>query len=311
MVADRISRENVRHVHAHFATAAAEVATMAAQLAGVSCSVTAHAKDIHHRDNAPHVARRLATADTVVTVSEANVEHLRAVLPGRRVRLIHNGVPLAPPVDPGASTTLLCVARLVPKKGVDVLLRATARVVRRFPDLRVTVIGTGPLLAELVDLRHQLGLDATVEFAGAATSSEVKRAMDGARAVVLACRVDESGDRDGMPTVLVEALARAVPVISTDVPGIGELVRDQLTGLLAPADDDAALAQAISELLASPELARRLGHAGRELVGSDFGPADATRRLLEVFAGAGRPLVGAAGLQSAGEPGVLAGVGGR
>jgi glycosyltransferase involved in cell wall biosynthesis len=173
------------------------------------------------------------------------------------------------------------------------------------------VIGTGPLLAELVDLRHELGLDDIVEFAGAATSSEVERAMDGARAVVLACRVDESGDRDGMPTVLVEALARAVPVISTDVPGIDELVRDQLTGLLTPADDDAALAQAMSELLASPDLARRLGRAGRELVGSDFDPADATRRLLEVFGGVGSPVVDAAGLQSAGEPGVLAGVGGR
>jgi glycosyltransferase involved in cell wall biosynthesis len=311
MVADRIRRENVRHVHAHFATAAAEVATMAAQLAGVSCSVTAHAKDIHHQDNAPHVARRLATADTVVTVSEANARHLRGVLPGRRVRLIHNGVALALPVDPGESTTLLCVARLVPKKGVDVLLRASARVAPRFPELRVTVIGTGPLLAELVDLRHELRLDDIVEFAGAATSSEVERAMDGARAVVLACRVDESGDRDGMPTVLVEALARAVPVISTDVPGIDELVRDQLTGLLAPADDDAALAQAMSELLASPDLARRLGCAGRELVGSDFDPADATRRLLEVFGGVGSPVVDAAGLQSAGEPGVLAGVGGR
>ena len=294
MVADRVRREDVRHVHAHFATAAAEVATMAAQLAGVTCSVTAHAKDIHHQDNAPHVGRRLAPADTVVTVSEANARHLRAVLPGRRVRLIHNGVSLAQPVDPGASSTLLCVARLVPKKGIDVLLRATALVVRDHPELRVTVIGTGPLLAELLELRSELGLDDTVEFAGAATSSDVQRAMDAARAVVLACRVDESGDRDGMPTVLVEALARAVPVISTDVPGIGELVRDHITGLLVPADDDAALAQAIGELLASPELARRLGRAGRDLVGSDFSPAEATRRLLEVFAGSGT-VVGASG----------------
>jgi len=288
MVADRIRRENVRHVHAHFATAAAEVATMAAELAGVTCSVTAHAKDIHHQDNAPHVASRLATADCVVTVSEANVEHLQTVLTGPRrprVRLIHNGVPLAPPVDPGASTTLLCVARLVPKKGVDVLLRASARVVRDYPDLRLRVIGTGPLLAELLELRRELGLDDTVEFTGAATSSEVKRAMNAARAVVLACRVDETGDRDGMPTVLVEALARAVPVISTDVPGVPELVREHRTGLLVPADDDAALADAMSELLASPELARRLGRAGRDLVGSDFSPADATDRLLQVFAG--------------------------
>jgi glycosyltransferase involved in cell wall biosynthesis len=312
MVADRVRREHVRHVHAHFATAAAEVATMAARLAGVGCSVTAHAKDIHHQDNASHVGRRLAPAGAVVTVSQANVDHLRAVLAGPRrprLELIHNGVPLAPPVDPGDFTTLLCVARLVPKKGVDVLLRATALVVREHPGLRVTVIGTGPLLADLLALRGDLGLDDTVEFAGAATSSEVQRAMNAARAVLLACRVDESGDRDGMPTVLVEALARAVPVISTDVPGISELVRDHVTGLLVPPDDDVALAHAMSELLASPELARRLGHAGRALVGAEFSPADATRRLLDVFAGsetAARP----SDVAAAPAPDVLAAVGG-
>ncbi len=294
MVADRVQRESARHIHAHFATAAAEVATMAAQLAGVTCSVTAHAKDIHHQDNAPHVAARLAAADTVVTVSEANVRHLRAVLSGPRqsaeagsprVRLIHNGIRVRPPVDPGAASTLLCVARLVPKKGVDVLLRATARLVDQYPDLRVTVIGTGPLLADLLALRAELGLDDTVDFVGAATSSQVNRAMIAARAMVLACRIDEFGDRDGMPTVLVEALARAVPVISTDVPGVPELVRDHLTGLLVPADDDAALADAMSQLLADPELARDLGRAGRDLVGSEFTPGEATRRLLDVFAG--------------------------
>ena len=130
MVADRIRREDVRHVHAHFATAAAEVATMAARLAGVSCSVTAHAKDIHHQDNAPHVGETAGPGGHGCHRVRGQRRHLRAVLPGRRVRLIHNGVPLAPPVDPGESRTLLCVARLVPKKGIDVLLRATARVVR-------------------------------------------------------------------------------------------------------------------------------------------------------------------------------------
>ncbi len=303
MVADRVHREDARHIHAHFATAAAEVATVAAQLAGVSCSVTAHAKDIHHRDNAPHVAKRLAAADTVVTVSEANVRHLAGVLPdqrpsnaagSRRVRLIHNGIRVRPAVDPGAAGTLLCVARLVPKKGVDVLLKATALLVRRYPELRVTVIGTGPLLADLLVLRSELGLDDTVDFVGAATSSQVNRAMIAARAVVLACRIDEFGDRDGMPTVLVEALARAVPVISTDVPGVPELVRDHVTGLLVPADDDAALAAAMGEVLDSPELARRLGRAGRDLVGSDFTPEQATRQLLEVFAGSEKRWAGTA-----------------
>ncbi len=288
LVADRIRRDDARHVHAHFATAAAEVATVAAGLAGVSCSVTAHAKDIHHLDNASRLAGRLAGADAVVTVSAANVEHLQAVLPPRmhsRIQLIHNGVRLAPAADPGRSMTVLCVARLVPKKGVDVLLRATARLVPRYPGLRVVIIGTGPLLDDLLELRRELGLEDTVEFFGAATSSQVSQAMDEARVVALPCRIDEFGDRDGMPTVLVEALARAVPVISTDVPGVPELVRDRVTGLLVAADDDVAFAAALVELLSDARLARRLGRAGRELVESEFTPEEATDRLKAVFNG--------------------------
>lgn len=287
MVADRVHRHGARHVHAHFATAAAEVATMAARLGGVTCSVTAHAKDIHHHDYAPGLAQRLAGADTVVTVSAANVEHLSGVLreSGARVELIHNGVPLAPIADPGASMTVLCVARLVPKKGVDVLLRAAARLAADQLDLNVVVIGTGPLLDALLAMRHELGLDKIVEFAGAATSSQVTAAMNRARVVALACRIDESGDRDGMPTVLVEALSRGVPVVSTDVPGISELVRDRVTGRLVPPDDEAAFAAALQEMLTNPELARRLGRAGRDLVGADFTPGAATRQLLDVFGG--------------------------
>jgi glycosyltransferase involved in cell wall biosynthesis len=180
---------------------------------------------------------------------------------------------------------VLCVARLVPKKGVDMLLRATARLAANHPALRVAVIGTGPLLDDLLALRRELGLDEIVEFAGAATSSQVTTAMNRASVVALACRIDESGDRDGMPTVLVEALSRAVPVVSTDVPGISELVRDGVTGRLVPPDDDAAFAAALHEMLTNPELARRLGRAGRDLVGAEFTPAAATRQLLDVFGG--------------------------
>lgn len=286
MVADRIRHDQARHVHAHFATAAAEVATMAAHLAGVSCSVTAHAKDIHHQDNAAQLARRLDGSAAVITVSAANVEHLQTVLPAMssRIHLIRNGVRLERAADAAQATTVLCVARLVPKKGVDVLLRATARLVPTHPTLRVDVIGTGPLLDELLSLRRELDLEGTVRFLGPATSEEVGQAMADARVVTLACRIDEFGDRDGMPTVLIEALARAVPVVSTDVPGVAELVRDRVTGLLVPPDDDAALARALHELLTDPELARRLGRAGRELVACEYTPAAATSRLVEVFA---------------------------
>ena len=289
IVADRVRREGVTHVHAHFATASSEVAVVAAALAGVTCSVTAHAKDIYHHDNAPHLVRRLSGVDTVVTVSSHNVAHLESVVRegGIRasVRHVANGVGLGPVVDPAASTSLLCVARLVPKKGLDLLVRATALLTPSHPDLVVDVIGDGPLRAELISLADSLGVADRVRFHGAAAADGVQAALARCRAFVLPCRIDADGDRDGMPTVLVEALARAVPVVSTDVVGIGELVVDERTGLLVPPDDVSALAHALDRLLVDPALATRLGRAGRRLVAERYGPADATAALLDVFAG--------------------------
>lgn len=287
IVADRVRRAGVVHVHAHFATASCEVATVAAALADVPCSVTAHAKDIYHHDNAPLLARRLAGVDTVVTVSTHNEAHLEAVLRGSGsravVRHVPNGVALGPVADPAASTSLVCVARLVPKKGVDLLVRATAALVERHPDLVVDVIGDGPLRAELTALAESLGVAGHVRFHGATTGTGVERALAGARALVLPCRIDDDGDRDGLPTVLVEALARAVPVVSTDVVGIGELVVPRVTGLLVPPEDVAALADAVDELLRDRDLAVRLGRAGRARVGERYRPEDSTEALLDVF----------------------------
>jgi glycosyltransferase involved in cell wall biosynthesis len=288
IVAQRVRREGVTHVHAHFATASCEVAVVAAALAGVSCSVTAHAKDIYHHENAPHLARRLAGVDTVVTVSGHNVAHLEAVARegGIRaaVRHVPNGVGLGAPADPAASASLLCVARLVPKKGVDLLVQAAATLVERRPDLVVDVIGDGPLRPELTARAESLGLAGRVRFHGAATAAEVQTALETCRAFVLPCRIDADGDRDGMPTVLVEALARAVPVVSTDVVGIGELVVDGETGLLVPPDDVAALAAALEKLLDDGALATRLGRAGRRLVEQRYCPADSTLALVDTFA---------------------------
>lgn len=289
-VAARIRGEGAGHVHAHFATSACEVATMAARLAGVTCSVTAHAKDIYHRDNAPNVARRLAGARTVVTVSGHNVAHLAGVLsaPGRcpDVRHIPNGVPVGAATDPAASNTVLCVARLVPKKGVDLLVAAAALLRAKHPQLRVDIIGDGPLRAELAAQIDRLGLGSQVRLLGSATSSDVTRAMTRARAVVLPCRIDANGDRDGMPTVLVEALACGVPVVSTHLVGIGEVVIDGETGLLVGPEDAAELAWALDRLLTDPGLAAHLGDAGRRLVDERFRPADSTSALIDVFTGA-------------------------
>ena len=286
LVADRIRREGVEHVHAHFATAAAEVARDAGYLARRPVTVTAHAKDIFDVDNAPRLRERLDGVDAVVTVSHCNVAHLRSVLPAvTTVHHVPNGVPVAEAAtDSRTSNVVLCVSRLVPKKGIDVLIDAFVPLARTHPDLVLEIAGSGPLLDALEARVHALGLGARVRLLGRLTSDDVARAYQRCAMVVLPCRVDERGDRDGMPTVLVEALARGVPVISTDVAGVPELVRDGDTGLLVPPDDPPALAAAIGRLADDRALAARLGAAGRTLVRDEFDPGTSTARLRAVFA---------------------------
>jgi len=298
MVADRARREGFEHLHAHFATAAAEVAAMAGELADLPWSVTAHAKDIYAGDNASLLPTRLAGASVVVTVTEHNVDHLHHVLGASRrrldggpaaptVQLVHNGVALGPAHGPTPSGPVTCVARLVEKKGIDLLVDAVALLARRGRSVPVLIVGDGPERDALAARAAALGVAELVTFTGAVDSDGVAAAYARASMVVLPCRVSADGDRDGLPTVLTEALARALPVISTDVVGIPELVQHERTGLLVPPEDGPALARAIERLLDDDALGRRLGSAGRALVADAYSPEAATHALLGAFA-AGR-----------------------
>jgi colanic acid/amylovoran biosynthesis glycosyltransferase len=283
MTADRARREGARHLHAHFATAAADVAQDAAALAAVPFTVTAHAKDIFHADHAPLVARRLEGVSAVVTVSEHNADHLRAVLNGVPVHHIPNGVPPAPAGRAARGGPLLFVGRLVAKKGVDVLIDACALLRSELPELDVEIVGGGPLAEELEGRARRSGVSDRIHFLGPQPADVVDAAFRRASLVVLPSRIDEHGDRDGMPTVLVEAMARGVPVISTELVGIPELVRDGETGLLVAPEDPAALAAAIARLAGDPPLARELGARGRGLVATRFDPSRSAALLREVL----------------------------
>lgn len=284
LVADRARRGGFRHIHAHFATAAADVARDAAALAGITFSVTAHAKDIFHVDNADRLASRLAGAAAVVTVSDYNVRHLRDELGHPNVHHVPNGLPIPEQIGPTPEGPVLCVARLVPKKGIDVLLHAVART---RSECEVEIVGDGPCRADLESLTRQLDLTERVRFRGAVDSTEVAAAYRRAAVVALPCRIDPDGDRDGMPTVLVEAMARGLPVISTDVVGLDELVTSGHDGLLVAPDDASALARAIDEVLDDPALAATMGERARDRVMAEFAPALATAALLNVFRTAG------------------------
>ncbi len=262
-----------RHLHAHFASAPSRVAMFAAHLAGVPFSFTAHAKDIFHADTDLDLLRaKMRAARFVVTVSDFNRAHLEGVLGGERtrVRRLYNGVDLER-FSPGARAApaphdgpvVLAIGRLVEKKGFADLLDAWPAVVARVPAARLVLVGEGPERDALVARAQRLGITDTVRWAGALPQDAVRELFASATLFALPCRIARDGNRDGLPTVLLEALASGVPCVTTTVTGNPEIVRDGIEGrLVAPGDPD-ALAAALVELLLDPATRARMAVAAR------------------------------------------------
>jgi len=182
--------------------------------------------------------------------------------------------------DPAAPVELLSVGRAVEKKGYDVLLDALARLP---PDLawRLTHIGGGELRPKLQAKAEALGLGQRVVWRGARTQEEVLTAYRSADLFVLASRIADNGDRDGLPNVLMEAQSQGLACISTDVSGVPELIRDGVTGRLVPAGDAATLAGALAELIRDPSRRAALGAAGADRVRSAFDHEAAVDHLAD------------------------------
>jgi colanic acid/amylovoran biosynthesis glycosyltransferase len=282
-----MERAGIDHAHAHFATAAARLANLAWRMGGPSYSVTVHAKDIYHRDvRLDHLRDKLDPARFVATVSRANGDYLESVLElDGKLRIVPNSVDLRRlgPVraDPGERGLVLSVARLVEKKGLRDLIAACGLLRARGVSVRLEVAGDGPLRRELEATAARLGVDA--RFRGALRQEEVLELMERAAVFCLPCVVAADGDRDGMPTSLLEAMALGVPVVTTAVSGLAEAVIPERTGLLVPPHDPAALAAAIERLLADPELASRIAAGGRRHVESNFSLERSAELLRSLF----------------------------
>ena len=194
----------------------------------------------------------------------------------RRLALV---APAAEPVDPVPDAPVLAVARLVPKKGIDSLVHACALAAANGHPFALNVIGDGPLLPELRALATSLGVDDRVVFRGVCSPDEVSHAYAHCSAVAVPCRIAADGDRDGLPVVLIEAMGRGLPVVSTSVVGIPELVRHDENGLLVAPDDPRALAEALSRLRRDPALAARLGSEAARTIERDHHPERASEEL--------------------------------
>lgn len=255
-----IRRSGITRLHAHFASLATTVARLAARLTGIPYSFTAHAKDLFHESVDPaDIDRKIADASHVVTVSDFNVRHLRASCPAASrtpVRRVYNGIDLERfAFDPRRATepTILAVGRLVEKKGFADLIAAAALLRDAGRPTPCRIVGAGDLEQDLRDLAARLDLDGLVTFAGPLPQRDVRVELARAHVFVAPCVVGADGNADGLPTVLLEAMAIGTPCVSTDVTGITEAVRDGETGLVVPQHDPRALAAAIARILDDPD----------------------------------------------------------
>lgn len=286
----------VRHLHAHFAHGTTTVTWLASRITGIPFSFTGHAKDIYSENLNPAglLARKLRAAEFAVTCTGANVEHLRAVCPQADVRLVYHGLnadverlsrTLGPAMRP-ERPLLLAVGRLVHKKGLDTFVDACALLRDRGVEFEALVVGEPGEAEPLVRQRIEAtGLADRLRVTGALTQDQLVEQYRRSTVFALPCRVMDDGDRDGIPNVLMEALVCGLPVVTTPISGIPELVEDGVTGLFVPPDDAPALADALGRLLADPALAVRLAEQGRRTVLTRFDADAMAHRMVDLLGG--------------------------
>jgi glycosyltransferase involved in cell wall biosynthesis len=279
VLADHLRRNRIQHLHNHIAKASCTVAMICQELSGIPYSFTLHGPDIFFEPIHWRLDEKIARASFVACISDfcrsqgmsfADRQHWD------RMHIVHCGV------DPNRYTgtkvarsgnQILFVGRLAAVKGVPVLLEALETLRRNRPDLHLTLIGDGPERAELEAEAQNRGLSEAVTFAGYKSQSDVATTLNQSDLLVL------PSFAEGVPVVLMEAMASGLPVVATQIAGIPELVEQGISGELVPPGDSAALANALERVLADPAAATKMGAAGRAKVSEDFDISKEASRL--------------------------------
>ncbi|HMS84450.1 MAG TPA: glycosyltransferase [Nitrospira sp.] len=292
IAAQIIDAGTIRHLHAHFCHGATTLAMFAGMLTGLPFSFTAHAKDIYLPKLNPGdlLSIKLRRAKFVVTCTGANHHHLQELSSqSAPIHTIYHGVDtarFAPSTDQPVSTipTLLSVGRFVKKKGFPFLIEACRIIRAQGLPFHCRIVGEPDEQTDLVlDLIRRYGLEHEVSIDPGMTQEELRSVYRSATIFVLPCHIVENGDRDGIPNVLAEAMASGVPVISTSVSGIPEIIEDRRNGLLVTPRDPMALAKAIEELLIDHDFRNNLAQAGRETICRIFDSSTTTKQLFDLF----------------------------
>jgi colanic acid/amylovoran biosynthesis glycosyltransferase len=284
---DELRRRGIRHVHAHFANVSSDVALLATDLgnradgAGWSWSLAIHGP-AQLRENRLDV--KAEDASFVACVSDHLRSELMLVTPPEQwpsLHLVRTGVDpevFQPSEEPRLHARVLTVARLIRGKGIDVLLDAIALLRRRGVAAEADIVGDGPERERLLERIRELGLEPRVRLLGAASQERVRDLLRGATVFCL------PSFSEGVPVVVMEAMASGVPVVATRITGVPELVEDGRSGVLVPPGRADLLADALERVLSAPATERdEMGAAGRARVEAEFTPARGARRLMELL----------------------------
>ena len=295
--AEFFGRSGVDHVHVHFANRAAHTALFVKEISGIPFSVTAHGQDFMKDLGSDDLLREIcAAAEFVAAETDYSRDLLRQRCPNSAAKIhrVYNGIDLErfpalgdetarPAVAPYHLPRIVSVGRLVAFKGFDNLIDACAELARRRIDFVCDIIGDGPLRETLQEKVKRLDLSSRVNLLGSLSQAAVLDKLQATDIFALASTTDAQGATDIFPTVILEAMASARPVVSTRLAGIPELVVDGQTGMLAPPGDFTALADALEQLMRDPELRLRFGHAGRARIEQHFRIEQTVAPLMQML----------------------------
>ena len=286
-LARRFREEGIEHIHAPWASGPATAAWIASNLTGIPFSFTCRAWDIYPPDGV--LKEKIRDAAFVRSETGYNIRRLAEWTSGntRKIHLTYNGVPLKnykkAPVAMTPPYKLLALGRFVGKKGYDYLISACKILKDADFDFQLTLAGDGPLKGKLKRLSRRMGLTDRVFFPGFVTYEGISELFHASDLFLMPSIVHSSGDRDGIPTVIMESLLHRVPVIATDVSGIPELIEDGVTGSLIPQKNSGALARAIVDLAKDREQAIRMAEKGRLRVFEKFSPQKNHADILRLY----------------------------
>jgi glycosyltransferase involved in cell wall biosynthesis len=287
---NRLKKAGIKHLHVHFAGMAARTAWWIKQLFGTGYSFTGHANDIfvEKPDQRVPLKSLVADASFVVSVSDYGVHYLKSRFPfaANKIHRVYNGINLSQFVlaKPGAQPVrIISVGRLIPKKGYAELVEACSLLNEQGLDFRCTIIGGGPEHLPLRQLITARGLDQMIELVGPKSQIDIVELLAQSQIFVFPARRDETGDQDNLPTVLIEAMASGLPIVSSSLAGIPEIITDQINGVLVPQQAPEALASAIRSLLLDPKKRESLGVSGLSTVREKFNLVATVQELIGIF----------------------------